>query len=141
MKQTPVFAALLALVGPWLLPWFLTGTDGEAGEVVALGVKLLWFAAVYQFFDGLNLGSSFCLRGAGDARVPAILVLGLSWLVFLPLVHLFAFAPGQGWLGGWPGFDWGVMGGWVAVIVYIVIVGMLLWMRWGSRAWQARRAW
>jgi MATE family multidrug resistance protein len=127
---------LLALAGPWLLPVFMAGTDPQAGEVVALGLRLLWFAAVYQFFDGLNLGSSLCLRGAGDARVPAIVVLGLSWLLFLPLAHLFAFAPGAGWFSGWPGLGWGATGGWLAVITYIVIAGTSLWLRWKSRAWE-----
>lgn len=130
---------LLALTGPWLLPLFMAGADAEAGEVVSLGVKLLWFAAVYQLFDGLNLGSSFCLRGAGDSRVPAMLVLGLSWFLFLPLAHVFTFAPGQGWLGNTPGFGWGVNGGWMAVIVYIVIAGTSLWVRWRSRAWQSMK--
>lgn len=130
---------LLALAGPWLLPWFVGDTDPQAGEVIALGLNLLWFAAVYQLFDGLNLGSSFCLRGAGDTRVPALLVLGLSWLLFLPLAHLLTFSPGEGWFHSWPGLGWGATGGWVAVIVYIVVAGSLLWLRWQSRAWQALR--
>jgi MATE family multidrug resistance protein len=129
---------LLALTGPWLLPWFVN-SDAEAGEVIALGLKLVWFAAVYQFFDGLNLGSALCLRGAGDARVPAILVLGISWLVFLPLAHWFAFAPGAGWFSGLPGLGWGATGGWTAVIIYMTIAGTLLWLRWRSRAWQTLR--
>ena len=66
---------LLALAGPWLLPLFTGAHDAAAAEVVALGTRLLWIAAGYQFFDGLNLGSGFCLRGAGDAVVPALLVL------------------------------------------------------------------
>ncbi len=128
---------LLALAGPWLLPRFVAAGDPQAGEVIAMGARMLWFAAVYQFFDGLNMGSSLCLRGAGDARVPAILVLGLSWLLFLPLAHLFAFAPGAGWFSSWPGLGWGATGGWVAVNVYVVIAGTLLWLRWRSRAWQS----
>lgn len=130
---------LLALSGPWLLPLFMAGSDPLAGEVIALGRKLLWLAAVYQFFDGLSLGSSLCLRGAGDTRVPAMLVLGLSWLLFLPLAHLFAFAPGAGWFSSWPGLGWGARGGWLAVIIYIVIAGALLRLRWASRAWQSLR--
>ncbi len=128
---------LLALSGPWLLPLFVAANDPQSSEVVALGLRLLWFAAVYQFFDGLNLGSSFCLRGAGDTRVPAMLVLGLSWLLFLPLAHVLSFAPGAGWFGSWPGMGWGATGGWVAVILYIMILGTMLWLRWRSRAWQS----
>ena len=89
---------LLALGGPWLLPFFTGAHDADAAAAVALGVRLLWLAAGYQFFDGLNLGSSMCLRGAGDVSVPALLVLPVSLLLFVPLAHAFTFAPGQGWV-------------------------------------------
>ncbi len=39
-----------------------------------------------------------CLRGAGDVRVPALLVLPVSLLLFVPLAHALTFAPGQGWV-------------------------------------------
>ncbi|HEY4749810.1 MAG TPA: MATE family efflux transporter, partial [Steroidobacteraceae bacterium] len=71
---------LIALIGPWLLPFFAGAHDAESAAAVALGIRLLWFAAAYQFFDGLNLGSSMCLRGAGDVRVPAALVLSVALL-------------------------------------------------------------
>ena len=57
---------LLALAGPWLLPTFMNAADPQAAGVVELGIVLLWIAAGYQIFDGLNLGSGFSLRGAGD---------------------------------------------------------------------------
>ena len=62
---------VLALAGPWVLPLLLTATDPATAAVLQEGMALLWFAAAYQFFDGLNMGSSFCLRGAGDTLVPA----------------------------------------------------------------------
>ncbi len=67
---------LLALAGPWVLPLLLTPGDPATPAVLAEGATLLWLAAAYQFFDGLNIGSSFCLRGAGDTLVPGALVLG-----------------------------------------------------------------
>jgi len=85
---------ILALAGPWLLPLFVGHQDAEANAVVSLGTHLLWLSAGYQFFDGLSIGSSMCLRGAGDAIVPALLVLPVLCLVFLPLAHSFTFAPG-----------------------------------------------
>jgi MATE family multidrug resistance protein len=130
---------LIALSGPWLLPLFTGSHDLEAAAAVALGVQLLWFAAGYQFFDGLNLGSSMCLRGAGDVRVPALLVLPVSLLLFVPLAHALTFAPGQGWVTFLPQFGWGAVGGWVAVLVYVIVLGSTLFLRWRSRAWQAIR--
>jgi MATE family multidrug resistance protein len=126
----------LAAVGPWLLPLFTASTDPDAARMVALGIQLLWIAAVYQLFDGLNFGSSFCLRGAGDAVVPAVLVLALSWLVFLPLAHALTFAPGQGWVEFLPQYGWGALGGWVAVVIYLMLVGCVLLARWRSGAWR-----
>ena len=60
---------------------FHVAHDADAVAAVALGTRLLWLAAAYQFFDGLNMSSGMCLRGAGDAIVPAALVLPVSLLV------------------------------------------------------------
>jgi len=130
---------LLALVGPWLLPFFISEGDTHAAATIALGVQLLWLAAAYQFFDGLSLSSSMCLRGAGDVVVPAALVLPVSFLVFVPLAHSFTFAPGQGWVNFLPQFGWGAVGGWVAVVLYLMLLGTTLFVRWRSAAWQSIR--
>jgi multidrug resistance protein, MATE family len=130
---------LIALGGPWLLPFFTGAHDADSAAAVALGMRLLWLAAGYQFFDGLNLGSSLCLRGAGDVRVPAALVLPISLLLLVPLAHMLTFAPGQGWVHFLPQFGWGAVGGWVAVLIYVMVLGSALFLRWRSRAWQAIR--
>ena len=130
---------LIALAGPWLLPFFTGAHDAEAVAAVALGQRLLWLAAGFQFFDGLNMGSSMCLRGSGDVKVPAALVLGLSLLLFVPLAHALTFAPGQGWVRFLPQFGFGAVGGWVAVLCYVMVLGSTLLLRWRSGAWQRIR--
>ncbi|MBV8495969.1 MAG: MATE family efflux transporter [Gammaproteobacteria bacterium] len=130
---------LIALAGPWVLPFFVGAHDRDSAAAVALGMRLLWLAAAYQFFDGLNLGSSLCLRGTGDVVVPAALVLSVALLLFAPLAHAFTFAPGQGWVSFLPQFGWGAVGGWVAVLVYVMVLGSTLFLRWRSRAWQKIR--
>jgi multidrug resistance protein, MATE family len=130
---------LIALGGRWVLPFFTGAHDADSAAAVALGTQLLWLAAGYQFFDGLNLGSSMCLRGAGDVRVPAALVLPVGLLLFAPLAHAFTFAPGQGWVDFLPQFGWGAVGGWVAVLIYVMVLGSTLFLRWRSRAWQRIR--
>jgi MATE family multidrug resistance protein len=130
---------LLALVGPWVLPLLLSASDASAPAVVQQGAIFLWFAAVYQFFDGLNIGSSFCLRGAGDTLVPGALVLGLSWFVFVPLAHILIFPPGGGFLHFLPQLGYGAIGGWVAVIVYVLLMGSVLFIRWRRGVWQSIR--
>jgi MATE family multidrug resistance protein len=130
---------VLAVSGPWLLPLFAGAGDRGATAAADLGVHLLWLAAIYQFFDGLNLGSSMCLRGAGDVRVPVALVFPVCWLVFVPLAHMMIFAPGQGWFRFLPQWGYGAAGGWVAVVIYIILLGTTLFLRWRSRAWQRIR--
>ena len=126
----------LALAGPWLLPLFVTATDPNAGAVIATGTLLIWIAAGYQIFDGLNLGAGFALRGAGDVRVPALLVVVVSWFGFVPLAHMLSFAPGAGWVGWLPQFGLGAAGGWVALLLYVVALGTVMGLRWRSRAWR-----
>jgi MATE family multidrug resistance protein len=127
---------LLASIAPLLLPIFTGVHDADARAAVALGGTLLWFAAIYQLFDGLNMGSGMCLRGAGDVVVPAALVIPVSWLLFVPLAHALTFAPGQGWVSFLPQFGYGSVGGWAALVIYVMLLGTALCLRWRSRAWQ-----
>jgi MATE family multidrug resistance protein len=130
---------VIALVGDWLVPLFVNAADPNAARVVALCSTLLWFAAAYQFFDGVNFASAFCLRGAGDARVPALIVLACGTLLFLPLTHFLTFAPGQGWFRSAPGLGLGAVGGWSAILVYVLAIGTALWLRWKNGAWKLIR--
>jgi len=130
---------LVAALGPWVMPLFVNASDPQAAEVVKLGAVLLWIAAGYQLFDGLQLGSGFALRGAGDVRVPAVIFLGLAWGVFVPLAHMLSFAPGQGWFDVLPQFGYGAVGGWIAVLVYVILLAGALNLRWRSSGWQKIR--
>jgi len=130
-----VVGVLLAAAGPWLLPFFTNRADPQAAGVVARGCVLLWIAAGYQLFDGFNISSSACLRGAGDVRLPAIMVLALSWLLFVPLAHSLSFAPGAGWVNWLPQYGMGAVGGWFAAVAYVCCLGLMLFFRWWSGAW------
>jgi MATE family multidrug resistance protein len=128
---------LLAALGPWLMPLFVGAADPHAADVIRLGVVLLWIAAGYQLFDGLQLGSGFALRGAGDVRVPALIFFALAWGVFVPLAHMLSFAPGEGWFDVLPQLGYGAVGGWVALLVYVILLATAMLLRWRSRRWQA----
>jgi MATE family multidrug resistance protein len=131
-----VVGVALAALGPWLMPAFVAAGDPNGAAVARLGTVLLWIAAGYQLFDGLNLGSGFALRGAGDVRFPAVIFLVLAWGVFVPLAYVLSFAPGQGWFSGLPQFGLGAVGGWLAMLVYVVLLGGALFLRWRSGAWR-----
>jgi multidrug resistance protein, MATE family len=131
-----VIGVLLAAAGPLLLPFFTNAVDPDAAGVVARGCTLLWIAAGFQLFDGFNIASGACLRGAGDVRLPAVMVLGLSWLLFVPLAHSLSFAAGDGWVNWLPQFGLGAVGGWFAALAYVCCLGLMLFFRWKSGAWQ-----
>ncbi|HUQ10565.1 MAG TPA: MATE family efflux transporter [Steroidobacteraceae bacterium] len=137
--QMAFVAVLLLIVGPWVLPWFVSSGGPAATEVVAVGLVLLWPAAAYQIFDGLYCGAGFCLRGAGDTRVPAATALVLSWFLFVPLAHTLIFAPGQGWFDGLPQYGLGARGGWIALMIYVVLLGSAMFWRWRRGTWKSMR--
>jgi len=127
---------LLAVTGPWLLPLFITRGDVNAAAVAKLGATLLWIAAAYQVFDGLGMGASFCLRGAGDVKMPTVVLVIFSWFGFVPLAHMLSFAPGQGWVSFLPQFGLGAIGGWIASVIYTLLIGVLVFWRWRSGVWR-----
>jgi multidrug resistance protein, MATE family len=57
-------------------------------------------------------------------------------LIFVPLAHMLTFAPGQGWVDFLPQWGLGAFGGWLGIVIYSMLVGIALLMRWRSRAWQ-----
>ena len=125
----------VAIAGPWLLPYFIATNAHGGGDIVTLGIQLLWIAATYQLFDVLNIGSGFALRGAGDVIRPSLYLIVLAWGFFLPLLQAFTFAPGEGFIPalGWLGM--GALGGWMAAWIYIALLGVIVWRRWANRHW------
>ena len=127
---------LLALTGEWVVPFFAHAQDAGGDAARALGRELLWIAAAYQVFDALNMGCGFCLRGAGDVRFPAIMLIVLSLGLFVPATHMLVFEPGQGLVDFLPQFGLGAHGAWYAAVGYIVLLGGAMLLRWRSAAWQ-----
>ncbi|MFZ9735213.1 MAG: MATE family efflux transporter [Burkholderiaceae bacterium] len=133
-----LFGLALAIFGEAFMRFFVSPQDPQALALITLGAQLALIAAVYQVFDGLHLGAVFCLRGAGDARVPALVLFVLSWGLFVPLTHILVFAPGQGFIDALPALGYGAAGGWWASVIYIVLLAGFLSWRWFGRPLQAR---
>ena len=124
----------LALFGQALLGLFVTGQDANAAAIVHLGGRLLRIIGVSFLFDGINFSAVGSLRGAGDVRAPMAIMLGMSWLFFLPLAQMLIFP--QSWIPFLPGLGWGAVGGWLAMLIYVAGLASLLLSRWRSRVWQ-----
>jgi len=95
-------------------------TDNPA--VVATATTLLWIAAVFQLFDGLQAVATGVLRGIGDTRTPMLWNLAGHWMLGLPVGYLLCFSAG-----------WGVKGLWVGLSVGLTSVGILLVSVWARR--------
>lgn len=136
IMYTVTIGVVLALNGSWLVPLFIPSTDPHAEAVIALSQTLLWLAIGYNVFNAINIGSAFCLQGAGDVRLPSLLAILLSWFGFIPLTHALTFAPRGGLVNFLPQLGWGVWGGWLAAILFTLTMSSLLFWRWRSEAWQ-----
>jgi MATE family multidrug resistance protein len=97
----------------------------DAG-VLPIGVALLFVAAIFQLFDGLQGVTTGVLRGAGDTRTPMLWNLGGHWLVGLPLGYYLCFRVGRGVVGLWWGLSTGLIICGVALLVTWIKKGTAL---------------
>jgi multidrug resistance protein, MATE family len=84
--------------------------------------RLLFVAAFFQLFDGLQAVITGALRGAGDTRTPMIWSGTLYWLVGLPLGAYLCFRLG-----------WGAAGLWIGLCVALILIGSALLIIWRRR--------
>jgi MATE family multidrug resistance protein len=104
----------------------LAFTD-DAG-VLDVGVTLLFVAAVFQLFDGMQGVATGALRGLGDTRTPMLWNLAGHWFIGLPLGYSLCFVLGFGVIGLWWGLSVGLM-----------ICGVALAIMWMRRIHQLQR--
>jgi multidrug resistance protein, MATE family len=117
-----VGAGFMVLSGPvfLLFPRPLASLFTDDPAIVALAVDLLFIAAAFQLFDGLQAVAAGALRGAADVRFAFVANVAAHWLVGLPLALLLAFRYGLGARGLW----WGLLVG--LGLVAALLVGRFL---------------
>jgi MATE family multidrug resistance protein len=113
----------LAAASFLIAPRILMGLFTADPIVVSIGTTLLFVAAIFQLFDGLQVVATGTLRGLGDTRTPMMMNLAGHWLLGLPLGYSLCFHTG-----------WGVVGLWVGLSVGLMIVGGVLLSVWARRA-------
>jgi MATE family multidrug resistance protein len=101
-----------------LIPSALIGAFTHDPSVLAIGVSLLFVAAVFQLFDGTQAVATGVLRGLGDTRTPMLWNLAGHWLIGLPLGYTLCFVSGFGVIGLW----WGLSTGLIICGVSLLIV-------------------
>ena len=107
------FAAIM-----WTCAAAIAGVFTRDAVVIAAAVPLIWVAACFQLFDGLQISATGCLRGAGSTRPSLVSQLLGYWVVGLPVGWWFAFRQNMGAKGMWMG----LCGGLVVAAVLLVSI-------------------
>ncbi len=121
-------------LGYVLVPdWFLVpfGARTHAADFIQardLAVKLLRIVAIYCVFDACYIMFTSALKGAGDTRYIMWLSVALAWsLMVLP---------------SWAGLAWfglGLFGLWAIICAYIIVMGMVFYLRFRTGRWKTMR--
>jgi MATE family multidrug resistance protein len=110
-----LLAAMVFLVAP--VPLIALYTRDP--QVLAVGPGLLWVAAAFQIFDGIQTVSTGALRGLGETRVPMLANLVGYWLLGLPLGFILCFV-----------LHWGIYGMWIGLTLALIVIALTLLLRW-----------
>jgi len=97
-------------------------------QVIRVGVTLLYIAAGFELFDGLQTVATGALRGLGDTRTPAVVNLLAYWIIGLPLGWQLCFR-----------LHWGAAGLWIGLCLGLIVVGSTLVLVWKRRIASAVR--
>jgi MATE family multidrug resistance protein len=131
MTYMGLYALTMVLLREPMVEFFVADTETAAArdEIVRVGSWIIVCCAVFQLFDALGIVLMGALRGAGDTVWPGILTMILSWSLILGGGWLFVvLAPG---LGG--------VGPWIAATLYIIALGVGMWLRWRGGRWREIR--
>lgn len=88
-------------------------------NVMSIGVKLLFVAAAFQLFDGLQTVATGALRGTGETRIPMLSSFLAYWGIGLPLGYYLGFKRGYGAIGLWSG-----------LAIALMLIGVALVFAW-----------
>ncbi len=99
-----VFSAVLLL-----FPHAIAGAFTTDSAVIAATVPLLFVAALFQFFDGLQITATGALRGAGNTHAGLIVQIVGYWIIGLPIGYILAFRLHHGAVGLWLGLCAGLV--------------------------------
>jgi MATE family multidrug resistance protein len=103
----------------WTAPRFIARIFTPDLAIIATAANLLFIAAFFQLFDGIQATVTGALRGAGDTRTPFLCHLVAYWAIGLPLGYHLCFAAG-----------WGAAGLWVGLSLALILIGVALLLFW-----------
>jgi len=118
-----VSALAMVLVPRELAGLFLDMREPASAAVLALAVRFLFVAAIFQLADGAQVIGAAVLRGLHDTRVPMLFAALGYWVIGLGAGAGLAFwTPLRG------------VGIWIGLALGLAAVSVLMWSRWAARA-------
>jgi MATE family multidrug resistance protein len=94
-------------------------------DVIAVGARLLWVAALFQVFDAVAMVATGGLNGTGDTAFTMWTNVVSKWVVLLPCAYLFGFV-----------FPWGAAGAWMGLTVEVLFVAVVVLWRFSGSRWE-----
>lgn len=110
---------LCSSIALFVAPEFILRIFTTDRSIFAIGVPLLFLAATFQFFDGVQVTAGGVLRGIGDTRTPMFANLVGHWLLGLPVGALLCF-----------GLGWQSFGIWAGLSIGLIFVSLVLLHAW-----------
>lgn len=102
---------------------FLDMGKAESAEILAYGVMLLMFAALFQMTDAMQVMALGLLRGMHDTKVPMIMAAVSYWGIGMPAGYVLGFP--LGWGGG---------GLWLGLVIGLTVAAISMMWRFWRRA-------
>lgn len=121
-------AAYLLAPGFLLAPYAAGADPASFAEISRIATVLLRFVAFYSIFDMVNVICAGGLKGAGDTRFPMAATVAISWVVMLAPTWWFCVRGGRG-----------VYVAWAFATLYVVVLGVVMFVRYRRGAWKSLR--
>jgi MATE family multidrug resistance protein len=102
-----------------IVPQYIVRIYTPDPVVIRAAGSLLFVAAFFQLFDGMQTVATGALRGAGDTRTAMICHIFFYWVVGLPLGSYLCFHLG-----------WGAPGLWTGLCLALILIGTALLYFW-----------
>ncbi|MNZ35749.1 Multidrug resistance protein NorM [compost metagenome] len=129
MKSVRIsFVLTLAIVGTAVIfRHELIGMFTKDPNIIALGASIFLLSIVLEPGRTFNIVIINSLRAAGDARFPVLMGVISMWGVSVPLAYILGVHLGIG-----------LFGIWIAFTVDEWLRGLIMLLRWRSRAWEKK---
>ena len=110
-----IFSGTLMMTAPIALISIYTSEV----QIIEIAASLLFFAALFQISDAVQVAGAGALRGLKDSKAPMVITAIAYWLVGIPAGYYLAEFQG-----------YGVEGYWIGMILALTSAAVLLFRRW-----------